>query len=98
MMSRNQELGDSRREINKGNTCLLISSLITSAFINWDGVIINESIDYNVNVSEISPAYKELNVEGYYCLLAIHTVPNAQLSKGKIKIENQNNYIDLQNV
>lgn len=98
MLNRSKELTDSNIEVNKRNTCLLISSLLTSAFVNGNGVVINASIEHKANVSDIRADVKGLNVEGSYCLLPIHTLPNAKLKKGVIKIENRNNYIEIENV
>jgi len=98
MMNRSEDLNTSETELNKRNTCLLISSLLTSAFVGGDGTIINESIDYDMNVTYISPNYNELNVDGVNCISSIDAVSNSILSKGNIKIENQNNYVDIDNV
>lgn len=96
--NRNIELSESEIEINKMNTCLLVSSLMTSAFIGGNGVIINETIDYEVNITE-EGYYKELIVaNNSYCLGAIHYAQNGNLHKGRIKIKNQNNYVDIENV
>ena len=97
MFNRNMELRKSETEINKRNTCLLISSLITSAFVNGDGVIIDTSIDYNVSIEGTD--FKEMDVENKtYCLLAINTVYNERLKKGAIEIKNTNNDIEIDNV
>lgn len=100
MIDRNKELTDSEIRLNKDRTCLLISSLLTSAFVNGDGIIIDASIDYNasINFTDITGNYKRLNVENSYCLLSVNTVPNARLREGNIRIQNQNNYIDIENV
>lgn len=97
MIDRNKELRDSNIEVNKRYTCLLISSLVTSAFVNGDGVIINMPIDYNATINA-TVDYKEVNVENMNCWLSVHTVPTAKLRKGIIEIENINNYIDIDNV
>lgn len=100
VINRNQELSDSWIEVNKRSTCLLVSSLISSAFVNGDGVVINVSIDYNASINYTGVTnYKGLNVEGSGCLLAVNTLTNAKLRKGVIRIENQgDNYIDIDNV
>jgi hypothetical protein len=95
--NRDMELRDSKVEINKRNTCLLVSSLITSAFISGEGVIIDTSIEYNVSIEGTD--FKEMDVENKtYCLLAIDTVHNERLEKGAIEIKNTNNDIDIKNV
>lgn len=94
--NRRIELRNTETQINKRDTCLLISSLMTSAFIAGDGVIINVSINYKANITAVD--YKELNVEGMNCWLSVHYVPTAKLSKGWIEIKNTNNYIDIKNV
>lgn len=99
VINRNKELSDSWIEVNKRSTCLLVSSLISSAFVNGDGVVINASIDYNASINYTGATnYKGLNVEGSGCLLSVNTLSNAKLRKGVIRIENQNNYIDIDNV
>ncbi|MAG08761.1 hypothetical protein CMO89_04755 [Candidatus Woesearchaeota archaeon] len=99
MFNRSKDLSDSKTELDKRSTCLLISSLITSAFANGEGTIINISIDYNVSIStsDLNTDYKELGVEGIYCQ-SINPVQTANLRKGKIRIRNINNYINIQNV
>ena len=95
----NADLVDTETEIKERSTCLLISSLISSAFVAGDGVIINVSIDYNASINYTGTTnYKWLDVEGSGCLLSVNTLPNAKLKKGVISIENQNNYIDIDNV
>ena len=100
MVNRNNELIESKTILNKDRTCLLISSLLTSAFVNGDGILINFSIDYNatINVTDIGSSYKGLDVEDNYCFLPIHNAPNIKLEKGLIKIQNQNNQVDIENV
>ena len=100
--NRRMELRESEIEVDKRNTCLLVSSLMTSAFVNGDGVIINETIGYNSNVSMgIGSRYKELTVEGISCLMAVPSPPDTptpKLHKGEIKIENTNNAILIKDV
>ena len=100
VIDRNKELSDSTKELNKRNDCLLISSLLSSAIVAGDGIIINASIGYNASINYTNPGsnYKELDVEGSGCRLAVHTVSNARLKKGVIRIENGNNYMDIENV
>ena len=79
--NRNIELRDSEIKINKKSTCLLVSSLITSAFISGEGVIIDTPIDYNASI-DASADFEELNIENStYCLLAVHTLPNVNTEK-----------------
>lgn len=99
MFNRSMELRESEKEIDEINTCLLISTLITSAFVAGDGVIINETIEYELNITG-SSYYKELDVvnSSSFCLLAIRDISNGRLQKGVIEIENQNNKIEVDNV
>ena len=99
VINRNKELVDSKTEIEERSTCLLISSLISSAFVAGDGVIINVSIDYNATINYTgSTDYKGLTVEGSGCLLPVNTLTDAKLKEGIIRIENKNNYIEIDNV
>jgi len=97
-ISRNKEISDSKTDLSKMNNCLLISSLLTSAYVNGDGITINTSIDHNTNVTDIINNIKGLNVEDKNCLLSTPNIPNFKLEKGKIRIENQNNYLNIENV
>ncbi len=57
VINRNEELVDSKTEIGERSTCLLISSLISSAFVAGDGIIINANIGYNVTInSTVNPS------------------------------------------
>ena len=100
VVDKRHEIVESEIQLNKENTCLLISSLITSAFVNGDSTIINISIDYNVTIDRINnnTNYKDINVEGIYCFLPIKDISRVTLTKGTIKIENQDNHIDIKNV
>ncbi|MEA2036066.1 MAG: hypothetical protein U9O94_01050 [Nanoarchaeota archaeon] len=98
MLDTNNELSDTKDDANKRSTCLLISSLVTSALVGGDGTIIDVYVNYKINVTTIGADTTGLNVEDTYCLLAVESVPNAKLSKGYIRIQNNNNYIDMQNV
>ncbi len=100
VVDKRHEISESETQLNKENTCLLISSLITSAFIDGDSTIINVSIDYNItiNTTNNNTNDKTLDVEGIYCFLPIKDIPKVALTKGTIKIENQDNYIDIKNV
>ena len=99
VINRNEELALSKTEIGERSTCLLISSLISSAFVAGDGVIINVSIDYNATINYTGDTdYKGLRVEGSGCLLPVNTLTDAKLKEGIIRIENKNNYIEIDNV
>ncbi len=100
VVDKRHEISESETQLNKENTCLLISSLITSAFVNGDSTIINVSIDYNItiNTTNNNTNDKTLDVEGIYCFLPIKDIPKVALTKGTIKIENQDNHIDIKNV
>lgn len=97
--SRSIEVRESEEKIDEINTCLLVSALITSAFVAGDGVIVNETIGHELNITG-SSYYKELDVvnSSIFCLLAIRDISNRRLQKGVIKIENINNYIEVDDV
>ena len=100
MADRNRDLIESKKELNKDRTCLLLSSLLTSAFVNGGGLVVNFSISYNatINATDLGSSYKGLDVGDSYCLLPINTVPNKELEKGTIEIENLGNSITIKNV
>ncbi|MBW2989813.1 hypothetical protein KY358_05860 [Candidatus Woesearchaeota archaeon] len=98
-VSRSKELSDSEEELSRREECLLISSLITSAFVSGDGTAINVSLSYNstINTTGRSFSYKEVDVEGVRCLLQANDVPTVRLKPGNARIENRNGYIDIEN-
>ena len=97
MFNRSVELRKAEDRISRDYTCFLISSLMTSAFITGDGVIINTTIDYNATInSTVSPP--DISVGDINCLPSDYNVPTERLDKGIIKIENTNNEIDIDNV
>lgn len=96
--ARNSDLRESELRSERENNCLLISSLLTSAFVGGDGMVINTSIEHNVTINLTDINYRFLDVEGVSCPFAIRTVPNSKLRKGTVRIENRNNYIDIENV
>lgn len=98
--NRNIEITETTTKLDKDNTCLLISSLLTSAFVSGDGIIMNTSIDYNatINVTDINSSYQGLDVEDSYCFLSVQNVPNIKLIKGVIEIKNQDGDIGIENV
>ena len=100
VVSRSTELSKSEVEMEKINTCLLVSSLITSAFTGGNGVVVNVTIDYdvNINITDAGFGYKGIDVDGVYCLVPVHNTPNVRLEKGIVEIKNQNNYINLRNI
>ncbi len=91
--NRNAELRESEIEIDKRNTCLLVSSLITSAFVNGDGIVISESIDHEIDITGTD--FKNVYVDDINCWLSVHDIPNGNLPEGNIKIENQDNDITI---
>lgn len=100
VVDKKHEISESEIILNKENTCLLISSLITSVFIDGDSTTINVSVDYNITISNKNNNTKNkiLDVEGIYCFLPIEDIPKTSLTKGIIEIQNQDNYIDIKNV
>ncbi len=100
VVDKKHEISESEIILNKENTCLLISSLITSVFIDGDSTTINVSVDYNITISNNNnnTNNKILDVEGIYCFLPIEDIPKIKLTKGIIEIQNQDNYIDIKNV
>ncbi len=99
-INRNTELERSRVELNKENTCLLVSSLITSAFVNGENIMIDVDVDNNftINLTHLDKDYKNLNVEDVKCLLGVNNVESVSIKSGLIRIQSQNNTISVENV
>lgn len=100
VIDRNYELGESEIELDKRNTCLLVSSLLSSAFVNGDGIIIEQPISHNatINKTHVNGTYKAVDCDKGYNLLAIRDVRSIKLIKGTVRIENKDGYIDIENV
>ncbi|MFH2027838.1 MAG: hypothetical protein ABIJ08_01750 [Nanoarchaeota archaeon] len=99
-VNRGSEIRETKLLLEKENECLMISSLLTSAYLAGDGAYVNTTIDYNVSINEgdNKSSYKYLDVEDIECYVSIDRLPIKELTAGNIVLENDEGYINIQNV
>ena len=92
------EIFKAERFIEGRTECIKLSNLISEAYVQGEGIIINEKIRFNASIIPESRLISVKNQEEIFCTSPVFNMSKIDLIKGNIKIRNINKTIIIENV
>ena len=83
--------------IEQRTECVKLANLITWTFINGDGTSLKSNIKFNASINQKSRLISVKEKKEVFCNTIVSNVSEIDLSKGDIRIKNENESVILEN-